>query len=293
MEEKYSNDEEKQYLKIISDIIENGNEKNDRTGFGTLSKFGVKMEFDLSDTFPLLTTKKIFWKGVVEELLWFIKGSTNSNELKEKGVGIWDANGSKIYLDSLGLIERNEGDLGPIYGFQWRHFGAEYIDMYTDYKGKGEDQLLNVINLIKNDPNSRRIVMSSWNPSDLKYMALPPCHMFCQFYVYEEKLSCLMYQRSGDLGLGVPFNIASYSLLTILIAHVTNLKPYKFTHVIGDAHVYKNHIEPLKLQLTREPKKFPQLKINKNKNDIESFEFEDFEILDYNPYPNIKMAMNV
>ncbi|XWS40056.1 hypothetical protein CRYUN_Cryun18bG0108000 [Craigia yunnanensis] len=212
--------EEYLYLKMVQDIISDGNLKDDRTGTGTLSKFGCQMRFNLRKTFPLLTTKKVFWRGVVEELLWFISGSTNAKVLQEKGIHIWDGNASRDFLDSIGLTDREEGDLGPVYGFQWRHFGARYTDMHADYTCQGFDQLLDVINKIKNNPNDRRIILSAWNPSDLKLMALPPCHMFAQFYVANGELSCQMYQRSADMGLGVPFNIASYSLLTCMIAHV-------------------------------------------------------------------------
>lgn len=197
----------------------------DRTGVGTLGIFGVQMRYSLkNDVFPLLTTKRVFWRGVVEELLWFIQGSTNANLLKEKNIHIWDANSTREFLDSAGLNHYDEGDLGPIYGFQWRHFGAEYKGMNHDYTNEGIDQLKNVINTIKTNPNDRRIIMCAWNPLDLKKMALPPCHCMVQFFVANNELSCLLYQRSADMGLGVPFNIASYSLLTYMIAHVTGLK---------------------------------------------------------------------
>lgn len=215
--------EEYLYLRLVQDIISDGNLKDDRTGTGTLSKFGCQMRYNLRTTFPLLTTKKVFWRGVVEELLWFISGSTNAKVLQEKDIHIWDGNASREYLDSVGLTDREEGDLGPVYGFQWRNFGARYTNMHADYSGQGFDQLLDVINKIKNNPNDRRIVLSAWNPSDLKLMALPPCHMFAQFYVANGELSCQMYQRSADMGLGVPFNIASYALLTCMIAHVCGM----------------------------------------------------------------------
>nr|XP_029120818.1 bifunctional dihydrofolate reductase-thymidylate synthase isoform X3 [Elaeis guineensis] len=221
--------EEYVYLRLVQDIIANGAQKNDRTGTGTLSKFSCQMRFNLRKSFPLLTTKKVFWRGVVEELLWFISGSTNAKALQEKDIHIWDGNASREYLDSVGLSFREEGDLGPIYGFQWRHFGAEYTDMHADYTGKGFDQLLDVVDKIKNNPDDRRIILSAWNPSDLKKMALPPCHMFAQFYVENGELSCQMYQRSADMGLGVPFNIASYSLLTCMIAQVCALTRFGFS----------------------------------------------------------------
>jgi dihydrofolate reductase/thymidylate synthase len=212
--------EEEQYLQLVRDIIANGNNRDDRTGVGTLSRFGCQMRFSLrGGVFPLLTTKRVWWKGVAEELLWFVSGSTNANILASKKVNIWKENGSKDFLTKCGLGHRDEGDLGPVYGFQWRHWGAKYVDMHTDYSGQGHDQLLECISLIKHNPTSRRIVMSAWNPTDLKEMVLPPCHMFCQFYVANGELSCQMYQRSADMGLGVPFNIASYSLLTCLVAH--------------------------------------------------------------------------
>lgn len=243
--------------------------------------------------FPLLTTKRVFWRGVAEELLWFIKGSTNGKELSEKGVHIWDANGSRQFLDNLGFTGREEGDLGPVYGFQWRHFGAEYKDMHTDYTGQGVDQLQDVIDKIKNNPTDRRIIMSAWNPKDLPQMALPPCHAFVQFYVANGELSCQLYQRSADMGLGVPFNIASYALLTYMIAHITDLKPGDFVHTIGDAHVYVNHFDALKEQMKREPRPFPSLVIKRKVEKIDDFKMEDFEIKNYNPHPKISMKMAV
>ena len=285
--------EELQYLDLIRDIIESGNVKGDRTGTGTISKFGTSTRFDLRRSFPLLTTKRVFWRGVAEELLWFVGGRTNAKELQDKDIHIWDGNGSREYLDSVGLSHREEQDLGPVYGFQWRHFGAEYTDMHANYDGKGVDQLAEVIDKIKNNPNDRRILLTAWNPAALKEMALPPCHMFCQFYVANGELSCQMYQRSCDMGLGVPFNIASYSLLTCMIAQVCGLKPGDFVHVMGDTHVYSNHVEPLKKQLLCEPRPFPTLKINPAKTDIDSFEFSDFTIEGYDPHPKIEMKMAV
>uniref|UniRef100_A0A1J3DRZ4 Bifunctional dihydrofolate reductase-thymidylate synthase n=1 Tax=Noccaea caerulescens TaxID=107243 RepID=A0A1J3DRZ4_NOCCA len=285
--------EEFQYLNLVEDIISNGNVKNDRTGTGTLSKFGCQMKFNLRRSFPLLTTKRVFWRGVLEELLWFISGSTNAKVLQEKGIHIWDGNASREYLDGIGLTERVEGDLGPVYGFQWRHFGAKYTDMHADYTGQGFDQLVDVIDKIKNNPDDRRIILSAWNPSDLKLMALPPCHMFAQFYVAEGELSCQMYQRSADMGLGVPFNIASYSLLTCMLAHVCDLVPGDFIHVIGDAHVYRNHVRPLQEQLQNPPKPFPVLKINMEKKHIDSFVAADFDLIGYVPHKKIEMKMAV
>ncbi|XP_022884764.1 putative bifunctional dihydrofolate reductase-thymidylate synthase isoform X3 [Olea europaea var. sylvestris] len=285
--------EEFLYLKLVQDIISNGNDKGDQMGTGTLSKFGCQMRFNLRKSFPLLTTKSIFWRGVVEELLWFLSGSTNAKVLQEKAINIWDGNASSEYLDSIGLTDREEGDLGPVYGFQWRHFGARYTNMHTDYTGQGFDQLLDVIDKIKNEPNDRRIILSAWNPSDLKLMALPPCHMFAQFYVANGELSCQMYQHSANMGLGVPFNIASYSLLTCMIAHVCGLVPGDLIHVIGDAHVYKTHISPLQEQLKQIPKPFPILKINPQTKDIDSFVAADFELINYEPHSKLEMKLAV
>jgi dihydrofolate reductase/thymidylate synthase len=285
--------EELQYLEAIRDIIETGVSKEDRTGVGTISKFGKTFRFDCSKTFPLLTTKDTFWRGIVEELLWFIKGDTNATNLQKKKVHIWDGNASREFLDSIGLKEREVGDLGPVYGFQWRHFGAEYKTMHDDYTGLGVDQLANLINDIKTNPSSRRLVMCAWNVKDLKLMALPPCHVLCQFYVNDNKLHLQMYQRSADMGLGVPFNIASYALLLRMVAHVCEIEPGDFIHVIGDAHVYKSHLEALEKQLKRTPRPLPILKINRKVTDIEDFKFEDFTIVNYNPFPKIKMDMAV
>ncbi|HSG62880.1 MAG TPA: thymidylate synthase, partial [Pseudomonadales bacterium] len=233
-----NNAEEQQYLQLIKHIIDHGTPCDDRTGTWTLSVFGAQMRFSLrGGVLPLLTTKRVFWRGVVEELLWFIKGCTDAKELASKGVHIWDANGSREFLDKLGYLQREEGDLGPVYGFQWRHFGAEYVDHKTNYHGKGLDQLVQCIASIKTNPNDRRIIMTAWNPCDLAKVALPPCHTMCQFYVAKGELSCQMYQRSADMGLGVPFNIASYALLTHLMAHVCGLEAGDFVHTIGDAHV--------------------------------------------------------
>ncbi|XP_059633687.1 bifunctional dihydrofolate reductase-thymidylate synthase-like isoform X2 [Cornus florida] len=285
--------DEYMYLRLIQDIISSGAQKDDRTGTGTLSRFGCQMRFNLRKSFPLLTTKRVFWRGVVEELLWFISGSTNAKVLQDKDVHIWDGNASRDYLDSIGLTDREEGDLGPIYGFQWRHFGARYINMHADYTGQGFDQLLDVIYKVKNKPDDRRIILSAWNPSDLKLMALPPCHMFAQFYVANGELSCQMYQRSADMGLGVPFNIASYALLTCMIAHVCDLIPGDFIHVTGDAHVYRTHIRPLQEQLQKLPKPFPILRINSEKKDIDSFAASDFKLIGYDPHQKIEMKMAV
>ena len=285
--------EERQYLDLVRDVIENGVARPDRTGTGTLSKFGASMRFDLRKSFPLLTTKRVFWRGVAEELLWFVSGATDARKLKDKGIRIWDGNGSREFLDSVGLAGREEMDLGPVYGFQWRHFGAKYGTMHDDYRGKGVDQLAGLIHAIKTDPTSRRMVLTAWNPADLWQMALPPCHMLCQFYVANGELSCQLYQRSCDLGLGVPFNIASYALLTRLVAQACGLGAGDLVVAMGDAHVYANHVEPLLRQLENEPREFPVLRINPARTDIDSFEFADLELVGYDPHKAIRMEMAV
>lgn len=297
---EFINKEELQYLDLCRNIIENGESRPDRTGTGTLSIFAPpQLRFSLRDNkFPLLTTKKVFTKAIILELLWFIKGDTNNKNLQKEGVKIWDGNGSREYLDSLGLTDREEGDLGPVYGFQWRHFGAEYVDCHTDYTGKGYDQLSEIIHKLKTNPYDRRIIMSAWNPPDFKKMALPPCHVFCQFYVsfpenQKPQLSCILYQRSCDMGLGVPFNIASYALLTKMIAKVVDMDCGDFIHTMGDAHVYKDHIDALKEQIERTPRDFPTLQIKRDIKDIDDFQLDDFEIVDYNPHKSIKMKMSV
>lgn len=314
------NKAEQAYLDLCQRIIDEGEHRPDRTGTGTKSLFAPpQLRFDLSnDSFPLLTTKRVFSKGIIHELLWFIAGSTDAKILSEKGVKIWEGNGLREFLDNLGLTHRREGDLGPVYGFQWRHFGAKYQDCDTDYTGQGFDQLQDVIKKLKTNPYDRRIIMSAWNPPDFPLMALPPCHVFCQFYVsfpnnYRQtpdanttkqaktssrpKLSCLLYQRSCDMGLGVPFNIASYALLTKMIAHVVDMDCGEFIHTLGDAHVYLDHIDALKEQMTRIPKQFPKLVIKEGRKEeiksIDDFKFEDFEIVGYEPYPSIKMKMSV
>ena len=285
---------EQQYLALVREIITQGVRRDDRTGTGTMSLFGRTMRFPLADgAFPLLTTKSVFWRGVVEELLWFIRGSTDVRELAVRGVHIWDANVTREALDKRSLRHYDFGDMGPGYGFQWRHFGAVYSDMHGTYDGCGVDQLLECIRLIRTEPTSRRIVMTSWNPADLPKMALPPCHMMCQFYVANGRLSCMMTQRSADMGLGVPFNIASYALLTCLVAHVCELEPGEFVHVIGDAHVYLTHCDALAEQLTREPRRFPRLRINPAVRDIERITFADIDLAGYTPHPALRMPMAV
>ncbi|KAI3322083.1 thymidylate synthase [Xylariaceae sp. AK1471] len=308
--------EELQYLDLVQEILANGEHRPDRTGTGTYSIFApTPLKFSLNDNdqpiLPLLTTKRVFLKAVIAELLWFIEGNTSSTSLSEAGVKIWDGNGSREFLDSVGLSHREVGDLGPVYGFQWRHFGAEYVDAKTDYTGKGVDQLAEVIHKLRNNPYDRRIILSAWNPADLKKMALPPCHMFAQFYVSyprtrneaqqqngEKKkqghLHCQLYQRSCDMGLGVPFNIASYALLTHMIAHVCELVPGSLTHVMGDAHVYCDHVDALKVQLEREPRSFPALEIAREKGgSIDGWKVEDLIVKDYNPHKTIAMKMSV
>lgn len=286
--------EEYQYLDLVQRIIQRGTKKADRTGVGTHSIFGPQMRFSLKEgVFPLLTTKSVFWRGVVEELLWFIKGSTDARELSKRGVKIWNANSSRSFLDTCGFTDREEGDLGPVYGFQWRHYGAEYKVMNTDYTGQGIDQLKDVVKKLIHSPNDRRIIMCAWNPVDIPKMALPPCHCLVQFYVADGELSCLLYQRSADMGLGVPFNIASYSLLTYMLAHVTGLKPGEFVHTMGDCHVYLNHFTALEEQVKRIPRPFPKLNITRKVHDIDDFKAEDFELIGYDPHPKIAMDMAV
>lgn len=288
------NMEEYQYLNLIKKVINNGIPKLDRTGIGTISIFGNQMRFNLeNNTIPLLTTKRVFSRGIIEELLWFINGSTDSNKLSEKKVKIWDPNGSREFLDSLGFTDREIGDLGPVYGFQWRHWGAEYVDKNTDYTNKGFDQLQNIIDQIKTNPTSRRIILSGWNVSDIPKMALPPCHVLCQFYIIEDKISAQLYQRSGDIGLGVPFNIASYAILLIMIAHVTGYKPFEFIYTLGDAHIYNNHLDALKNQIYRIPRNFPTLKFARKIENINDFNYNDFIITNYEPCKAIKMKMAV
>lgn len=284
--------QEYQYLDLLSKILKNGIDKSDRTGVGTKSIFGVQMRFDISKEFPLLTTKKVPFKTIIKELLWFISGSTNSKLLENQGVNIWKGNTSREFLDNLGLLHLPEGDIGPMYGFQWRHWGAHYYHCNAKYEGIGIDQLANVIKEIKTNPNSRRLIVTALNPSFYQDSVLLPCHTLFQFYVNDGYLSCHLYQRSGDMFLGVPFNIASYSALTYAIAKITGLKPGTFIHSIGDAHIYNNHIPQVKEQLSREPKKMPSLHI-KSRFSIDDFDINDFELSDYDSHPYIKGVMAI
>ncbi|XP_031269115.1 putative bifunctional dihydrofolate reductase-thymidylate synthase [Pistacia vera] len=284
--------EEYMYLRLVQEIISSGNQKRDSTETDTLSIFGCQMKFNLRRTFPLLTAKNVLWEGVIEKLLWFVSGATNSKVLREKGIDIWTGNESRDYLESLSLSEREDGDLGPIDGLQERHFGARDTNTHADYAGQGYDQLLDVIDKIKNRPDDKRIILAAWNPSDLKLMNHLPCHIFAQFSITNGELSCQMYQCSGDMAIGVPFNIASYALLTSMIAHVCDLVPGGFIHVIGDAYAYKTHIRVLQEQLQQRPKPFPILRINPENKDIVSFVASDFELIGYNPHKmEMKMAV--
>lgn len=262
-----------QYLKLLQHILDNGTEKNDRTGTGTISVFGYQMRFDLQEGFPMVTTKKLHLKSIIYELLWFLKGDTNIQYLKEHNVSIWDE------------WANEKGDLGPVYGHQWRS--------WTGADGKTYDQIKDVLHQIKNNPDSRRMIVNAWNVADLPKMALSPCHALFQFYVAQGKLSCQLYQRSADVFLGVPFNIASYALLTMMMAQVCGLEPGEFIHTFGDVHLYNNHIEQAKLQLTREPFPLPQMKINKEVKDLFGFTYEDFTLENYQSHPHIKAPVAV
>ena len=263
----------KQYLDLVQHILDNGVKKEDRTGTGTLSVFGYQMRFNLADGFPLVTTKKVHLKSIVHELLWFLKGDTNIAYLKENGVSIWDE-----WADE-------NGNLGPVYGSQWRSWPTP--------DGRHIDQITQVVNQLKNNPDSRRIIVSAWNVAEIENMKLPPCHAFYQFYVAEGKLSCQLYQRSADVFLGVPFNIASYALLVLMMAQVTGLEPGEFIWTGGDTHLYLNHLEQAQLQLTREPRALPTMLINPEVKEIFDFKYEDFELVNYNPHPAIKAPVAV
>ena len=262
-----------QYLSLLDRILKEGEKKEDRTGTGTISVFGHQMRFNLEDGFPCLTTKKLHLRSIIHELLWFLRGDTNVKYLQDNGVRIWNEWADK------------DGDLGHIYGYQWRS--------WPDYKGGHIDQISQIIKAIQTTPDSRRLLVSAWNVADLENMNLPPCHLLFQFYVANGKLSLQLYQRSADVFLGVPFNIASYALLLLMVAQVTGLKPGEFIHTLGDAHIYSNHLEQVNLQLTRTPRELPKMKINPDVKSIFDFKFEDFELTDYNPYPHIPGKVSI
>nr|WP_199075729.1 thymidylate synthase [Pedobacter sp. ASV19] len=263
----------KQYLDLMQHVLDEGTQKHDRTGTGTISVFGYQMRFNLQEGFPMVTTKKLHLKSIIHELIWFLSGDTNIKYLKDNGVKIWDE-----WADE-------NGDLGPVYGSQWRSWPSP--------DGSHIDQISNIIKTIKNNPDSRRIIVSAWNVAEIENMALPPCHAFFQFYVADGKLSCQLYQRSADIFLGVPFNIASYALLTMMVAQVCGLQYGDFIHTLGDAHLYNNHIEQARLQLSRAPKALPVMKINLEVKDIFDFKYEDFSLENYDPHPHIKAAVAV
>ena len=263
----------RQYLDLLSHILETGTPRSDRTGTGTISRFGYQMRFNLADGFPVVTTKKLHLKSIIHELLWFLNGDTNVNYLQDHGVKIWNE------------WAGDDGELGPVYGHQWRSWSAP--------DGNEIDQISQVIREIKTNPTSRRLIVSAWNVGDLDKMKLPPCHLLFQFYVNDGKLSCQLYQRSADAFLGVPFNIASYALLTLMMAQVTELEPGDFVHTFGDAHIYNNHLEQASLQLTREPFPLPQMKINPEVKNIFDFKYEDFELVNYQAHPHIKGEVSV
>ncbi|MEA3319141.1 MAG: thymidylate synthase [Bacillota bacterium] len=263
----------KQYLDLCKHILHNGTKKEDRTGTGTISTFGYQMRFDLQEGFPLVTTKKLHVKSIIHELLWFLNGDTNVKYLQDNGVRIWNE-----WADE-------NGDLGPVYGYQWRSWPTP--------DGESIDQIANLIEQIKHNPDSRRLIVSAWNVANVDSMALPPCHTMFQFYVANGKLSCQLYQRSADVFLGVPFNIASYALLTMMVAQVCDLEPGEFIHTLGDAHIYSNHMEQVKLQIEREPKKLPNMKLNKEVTSIFDFKYEDFTLVDYDAHPHIKGVVSV
>jgi len=263
----------KQYLDLCRHILHNGTKKEDRTGTGTISTFGYQMRYDLAEGFPVVTTKKLHLKSIIHELLWFLSGDTNIKYLQENGVRIWNE-----WADE-------NGDLGPVYGYQWRSWPTP--------DGKSIDQITNVVEQIKNNPDSRRLIVSAWNVANVDSMALPPCHTMFQFYVADGKLSCQLYQRSADVFLGVPFNIASYALLTMMVAQVCDLEPGEFIHTLGDAHIYTNHLDQVKLQLGREPKDLPRMEINKEVKSLFDFTYEDFKLVGYDPHPAIKGVVSV
>ncbi len=278
-----------QYHELLRRILHHGKERPDRTGTGTLGVFGHQMRFDLREGFPLVTTKKLHLKSIIHELLWFLRGETHVKPLQDAGVRIWNEWATPEQTARFG---RKEGDLGPVYGHQWRNYGATK-NADGSYASDGVDQIKRLLRDIVENPYSRRLLVTGWNPKEADQVALPPCHTLFQFYVQDGELSCQLYQRSGDVFLGVPFNIASYALLTMMIAHVTNLRPGDFVHTLGDAHLYKNHLEQAKLQLTREPRRLPTMWINPEVKDLFAFRYEDFRLEGYDPHPHIAAEVSV
>lgn len=278
-----------QYLGLLKRILEEGRPREDRTGTGTVGVFGHQMRFDLSEGFPLLTTKKLHLKSIIHELLWFLRGDTNNTALRDAGVRIWN---EWATAEQTARFGREADDLGPIYGHQWRNFGATKGDDGR-YLKDGVDQIKRVVDAIRETPHSRRLLVTGWNPLEADQVALPPCHTLFQFYVQDGRLSCQLYQRSADVFLGVPFNIASYALLCMMAAHVTDLEPGEFVHTFGDAHLYKNHIEQAQLQLTRPPRPLPKMRIESNARELWEFKFEDFSLEGYDPHPHIKAEVSV
>lgn len=292
--------EEYIYLDLLNKILKEGRRRDDRTGTGTLSIFGQQMRFDISKTIPILTTKFVPWKSCIKELLWFLKGQTDVSILQKQGVRIWDGNSSRAFLDERGLHHLPEGDIGPGYGFNWRHFGADYHTCKDDYHQQGFDQVQFILDELKTNPNSRRLYMTAWDPSKLSQMALPPCHLSAQFYVdFDEDgtkhLSCQMYQRSVDTFLGCPWNIMSYAVLTHVFAKMTNMKPKELIMCLGDTHIYTNHVDQVNEQLTRTPYPFPTLKLKEtiSLKSVDELTIDDFELLDYQYHPAIKATMAI
>jgi len=284
---------ENQYLNMVNRIINHGAKQEGRNG-NTRSLIGQNLRFNLqNNTIPLLTTKKLAWKTCLKELFWFISGDTSNETLKEQNVKIWNQNASREFLDSRGLYHLVEDDLGPVYGHQWRHYNAKYYNSDINYEGKGVDQLQNVINQLKNKEtrNSRRIILNAWNPIQIDEMALPPCHVMSQYIVKDDELSVLLYQRSGDVGLGIPFNIASYSFLAHILGKHCNLKPKEFIHIIGDAHIYEEHVNVLQEQIVKRPYHFPKINIENKYENIEDYGMKDIEIIDYKYHDKIQMIM--
>jgi thymidylate synthase len=277
------------YLDLLRRILNDGRDRADRTGTGTRAVFGHQMRFDLREGFPLLTTKKLHTKSIFEELIWFLSGSTNVKPLQDRGVRIWN---EWATAEQTARFGRKEGDLGPVYGHQWRNFGATKLEDGS-YAHDGIDQIKRLLVTIRENPSSRRLIVTGWNPKEADDVALPPCHTLFQFYVQDGELSCQLYQRSGDVFLGVPFNIASYALLTMMIAHVSNLKVGEFVHTLGDAHLYKNHLEQAKEQLSRTPRPLPKMILNPDVKDLFAFKLEDFTLEGYDPHPHIKAEVSV